>query len=268
MNTYTKIKHSRLKRFIYFPTKYIGHNWARLLNKDIKWNGMVLSARDKNAITLYYSGQLSEIEEKLTKYFLKNLKPKDVLYDVGASYGFYSQFKCEIHTFEPNPTTFSYLKQNTSIANPIALSNKNGLCKFYDTTKSGHSGGSSLIKKVPESFTKSFTEIEVKCMTLDRYAENHNKPTYIKIDVEGAEDLVLEGATETLKRRPIIALEVAINPDYGEFNPLKAARILYKAGYKSYKIDENGDLHLVEKITAQDVENIRGRYGYDNFVFK
>jgi hypothetical protein len=51
--------------------------------------------------------------------------------------------------------------------------------------------------------------INVEALTLDAYAADHDPPTMIKIDVEGAEIEVLKGAQRLISRtRPVLLFEV------------------------------------------------------------
>jgi FkbM family methyltransferase len=154
---------------------------------------------------------------KLTKFLIKNLKENDIFYDIGANYGFYTylalEFCKEVHSFEPIPDVFGYLYKNLNnepkaILNNIALSDKIGDALMYINKIS--TGGSTIIKEVfqknPNNFLK---EIKVPIRTLDDYLKNHNKPTIIKIDVEGAESKVIEGGINFFTRNsPIIIMEV------------------------------------------------------------
>jgi len=76
---------------------------------------IMLQMIDDNAFAFYFFGLLID-EYKLTKFFIKNLKEDDVFYDIGANYGFYtalaSEFCKEVHSFEPNPRIFEYLKES------------------------------------------------------------------------------------------------------------------------------------------------------------
>ena len=65
----------------------------------------------------------------------------------------------------------------------------------------------------------------------------------IKIDVEGAEILVLRGMRQFLTAQPVILLET--------LHPEKASEITaMMAGYSFYRVHETGGLAPVDRITA------------------
>lgn len=228
-------------------------------------------------ITLYLFGLLGDHQEtRLNKFLIKNLPEKTIFYDIGANSGFYSLLveniieNKEIHSFEPVPTTFKYLKKNflfysNVFLNQIAIFNKEDEIDFYDATKTGYPGISSFDNSfINNIFDFKLKKIKVKTTTLDKYCSFHSLPTFIKIDVEGAESYVIEGGTKTLKKtNPVIAMEVFNNNNKPH---LKAIEILYSLGYKSYKINENGELIFIKRLFPE--KEISREDGFDNFIFK
>lgn len=143
-----------------------------------------------------------------------------VLIDVGANCGYFSTryaAQCKkVFSFEPVKGTFSLLKGNikrNGIRNAapfnLGLSDKAGeICiNIYNS-----SGNNSIFERVlpaGHNLKKTGTE-KIKLDTLDNLIGNDKvaPPDIIKIDVEGAELLVLKGAEQTiLKHRPTILLE-------------------------------------------------------------
>jgi len=59
-----------------------------------------------------------------------------------------------------------------------------------------------------EQGTDSHFTVRAKLMSLDQIAYECGFPQFLKIDVEGFEDRALKGATQILRRRPKIAIEV------------------------------------------------------------
>jgi len=199
---------------------------------------------------------------KFTKFLIKNLKENDIFYDIGANYGFYTylalEFCKEVHSFEPIPDVFRYLYKNLNnepkaILNNIALSDNIGDVLMYINKIS--TGGSTIIKEVfqknPNNF---FKEIKVPIRTLDDYLKNHNNPTIIKIDVEGAERKVIEGGVNFFTHNsPIIIMEVWRDD---KNISLKAAEKLIELGFRPYGIDYNGEIFLIDDISSTSELNI------------
>lgn len=143
---------------------------------------------------------LHEIGKK--KLFEKTIKPGSTVYDIGANVGIYtiiSSLLCgesgKVYAFEPISHNLKYLKKHVDLNNlnnvtviEKAVSNINGIIKFEDN-------GDHCTSHI--SFEG---EIEVESLSLDHFVfeKENTPPDYLKIDVEGAEDLVIEGALRTI----------------------------------------------------------------------
>ena len=167
--------------------------------------------------------QIFGFYEKNVRNILKSIHG-DCFYDVGANIGFYSlllrhNFR-RVYAVEPVPSNIGRLKRRLSIRFvknvrlvPIALSDKNGKATFYVNSDSrtmiNNLSASSLFEKfefrscdhAPDR-TYAGSPITVETMTFDSLL---SEPTadLVKIDVEGAEFLVLEGMKESLARQRV-----------------------------------------------------------------
>jgi FkbM family methyltransferase len=274
----------KMERLFFSPNIYITYLWYRfnpIKKRKIRlfW-GKIINIIFKDKLPFFsISGILpGEAEYKLTKFFIKNLKENDIFYDIGANYGFYTylalEFCKEVHSFEPLPDVFQNLKINLEnvncvFLNQVALSNKDSQTRIYLPANSGldTSAGSTIVEETLDKHHYKFSKsLEIETTTLDNYLKNHNKPTIIKLDVEGAESLVIEGGYEFFKNNsPIIAMEVWSSKEGGEIS-MKAVEKLRELGYKSYLINKDGDLELVngDLSLIVDQENLYD----DNFIFK
>ena len=152
--------------------------------------------------------------------YINNLKKNNnnlIICDIGAQSGCFSLLS-KIHqdtiwySFEPVPTSFKLLTKNLEINNiknvntyNIALSNVKGIEKIKIPTNK-HLGLPTLGKNPPH--IKSYYELDVSLDLLDNILEKVN---LVKIDVEGAELLVLDGMKNIIKKnKPVIFLEVAL----------------------------------------------------------
>jgi FkbM family methyltransferase len=112
--------------------------------------------------------------------------------------------------FEPIPDLINALKikyaHSSTEIHDIALSNSIGMSRFnYVISNPAYSG---IQKRKYDNPNEQDIEIKVATNLLDNIIPANLKIDLIKIDVEGGELLVLEGAIETLKRnKPIIIFE-------------------------------------------------------------
>jgi len=134
--------------------------------------------------------------------------------DIGASYGYFSvllnqNFK-KVIAIEPHPKIMNFLRRNTRHLNnvlclKVAVSNKNGFLPLF--LSKINVGGHSLTPSTVDSEIRetSFPEgtkqwIYVKTVTLNSLLRNYEYVDLIKLDVEGAEWYVLEGAENVVNK--------------------------------------------------------------------
>jgi len=138
--------------------------------------------------------------------------------------------------FEPIPELFEKLKIKYQATNctiyPLAISNKKEKVSFnYVISNPSYSG---LKKRKYDRPHETDRQIDVETDTLDNIIPQHIKIDFIKIDVEGAEILVLEGAKRLIKKdHPVIVFEYGIGgSDLYEPNPEKIFNLLNTHGLK------------------------------------
>lgn len=168
-----------------------------------------------NLQELIYEG---EYEPYTTAIFKALVKPGMTIIDIGANNGYYTVLantlmdnKGIVWAFEPDPRSYSDLLYNIEL-NSLknirtackAISNKNGKSIMY--TSPYKTGESSLFKGY---YQTNKIEIEVETVKLDDILEG--EPDIIKIDTEGSELAVLEGAERLLTRckKTKIIMEIA-----------------------------------------------------------
>jgi len=136
--------------------------------------------------------------------------PKRICLDVGANLGlftfFLSRYSRHVHAFEPNPLPLRVLRyvadQNVTI-HQVALSNQTGEAKLV--IPKGRKGWSSNGASVEYDKDQGYL-LRVPSSRIDDLG--YKDIGFIKIDVEGHEMSVLEGARETLSRdRPNLFVE-------------------------------------------------------------
>lgn len=208
--------------------------------------------------------------------------------DIGANTGFYSLLAAtvnpmsKIYSFEPAQGPLYYLSKNVFLNNlekqisvyPIALSSQSGEVMFYEVKNKKYSylpynlGGIGSLK---EDATKM--AYSVKTETLDQFISKNSIPhvDLIKIDTEGTENFILNGADESINKfRPIIICETLFNRiedklevimkrhDYLFFNHENGRLIRVNTlirpqdnGVRDCFFVHPSKVHLIEKFTLQ-----------------
>lgn len=168
----------------------------------------------KNAFFIYqpiyffYKNQNEKIENELIKQLVKK---NDVVVDIGANIGFYTQLfsnlvgdNGKVFAFEPDKKNFERLLKNTKNHSNIiienkAISNHSGIIKLY------HSELNVDHRTYPSS--DALQSYEVECITLDEYFNNQNLAiNFIKIDIQGYEYFALLGMKNILEKNKHLIL--------------------------------------------------------------
>ena len=165
-------------------------------------------------------------EEALLNELILRLNNKNTFWDIGANIRFYSiiiakemKIGSKIFAFEPEQKTFKLLKNNIElneskniVALPYALGDKNGEKVLY-SSDTPNFGAHSFVQRTDYKVKKKGSYIKV--ITGDELIKNMNIeiPDMMKIDVEGAEILVLKGMENLLRNSKLkmILCEVHIN---------------------------------------------------------
>jgi FkbM family methyltransferase len=166
-------------------------------------------------------------EPHVRKWLAEQLRPGHVFFDVGAHHGWMSMWALPlvgkegaVHSFEPSPANLAILEwhRNTNrfadwTIVPKAVSDEDAAARRLFLVDSGDSPMNSLTAGAPGMPLmkgRDITTIPIQTITLDTYcAETRTRPNLVKIDVEGAEGLVLQGARKLLSEsRPTLILAV------------------------------------------------------------
>lgn len=176
-------------------------------------------------------------------YLEKILSPGKVFVDVGANYGVYALVASKlvgetgkVLAFEPTTRSFAILRQNIELngslnvdAFQVALTDTRGKAWLnYGWDPVGNWLGAKPLEKKPGE--------EVQAESLDQLLEENGvgHVDVIKIDVEGAEELVLRGAGRCLTTHsPVVVFE--FNPGCARrlgLSPWGARDLLESLGYE------------------------------------
>ena len=180
-------------------------------------DGSPVYVSHRNRLKLYPAGVRARINHLLRDYRIPFglVKEGDLVVDVGANsgeLGLWVQLRKATYIgFEPDPDAFRALSINNpdSSVFPIALSNKEGILPFHLATSDADS---SLF---PAGGAHQTIPVAVK--TLDsviREQRNSRPIRLLKVEAEGMEPEVLEGAVQTLQRVDFVAVDAG--PERGE----------------------------------------------------
>lgn len=147
----------------------------------------------------------------------RHLRPGDVACDIGANKGSFVYWLSRwvrhgrVVAFEPQPELARDLVNacraigldNVTVEAKAAYSHSGDQDLFVPL---GHGPGASLVHA--ETVAESFTTLSVPVVRLDDYFDGNEKVTLLKIDVEGAELGLLQGAERMLRRHaPLLVFE-------------------------------------------------------------
>ena len=189
---------------------------------------------------------LGKYEPEKTRAVSERVKKNYVIYDIGAHVGYFtvlmsklSGSKGKVFAFEPRPINLLFLKKHLRINNcgNVVLTEScvgatQGDCQF--NTRTGTGTGHVSIDG----------NLKTTMIVLDELYESNDisAPDFIKIDVEGGEFEVLNGAKYIIeKHRPTILLAT-----HSEGLHRQCLLFLEKYDYKFIAIDqEKGDVETI-----------------------
>jgi len=201
-------------------------------------------------------------EPECTFLLAKLIKKGDTVFDIGANFGWYSCHLAhlvgeagQVHIFEPT-SAIDELKSNLTlnkfearcVLNQVALGEKEGTETLFIPEKLG-----TAFASLREHSYGRTQKVCVATQKLDDYVTTNKigDVNFMKIDVEGAEYLVLKGAESVLtKYSPVIMLELQdVHTKCFGYSPEELIIYLGGFGYHLYEIDEK-EIGCVKKVTS------------------
>jgi FkbM family methyltransferase len=171
----------------------------------------------------------AENYDRLINSVVPYLDPERAIFDVGANIGYMSlrlmeriRFRGSCYLFEPVPNlaqlcrqTFASKDFNVNVFNH-GLSDKDGTVKLF-IAQNGNIGWNTIIA---EKSSAGMKPLEIQVRRYDDLGLDAH-PQFIKIDVEGAEYLVLRGMMASLAKwnpLPIILCEIGWGTQHPNWN--------------------------------------------------
>ena len=196
--------------------------FARLLRSDDAriargpGTGLLISGAGENA-----SYALGIAEPEVQEMMQAHLAPGGTFYDVGANVGFFSLIASRlvgeagtVVAFEPVPGTAEMLEANVARnalrnvrVQRVAASDEEGRVEMVV----GEVSQTARLADAPAAAPETAHRVRVRSASIDGMiaAGEIPPPSFVKMDIEGAETLALAGMRRTLRaHRPIVLCEV------------------------------------------------------------
>lgn len=219
-------------------------------------------------------------ERSLIRCIYSLVRQGEICVDIGAEKGYITLHLARavgpsgrVLAFEPDPRALKELSQNlernglSSVVTTysLVLSDKEGACDFHLTSQLGNS------TRFPNKFARQqvIKTITLPTRTLDKVLEeieitpDHYILSFVKIDTEGSEPLILKGCSAVLNSfRPAIWLEInRPSLQEGGFSDAMIEKPLRNAGYTIYRPIEFRDRFLRLKFLYTEVRSLEQEPG-------
>ena len=213
---------------------------------------------------MHISGEVFALNYIAKKYIKKE---KCVLFDVGANRGEYSKLlrevfpKANVYAFEPFPASHRSLERNVAeyginIIN-AGLGSTSAKLKMYNFGEDEQGDPGTIYKSALSDLynARNIVEVQIDIKTLDAFCECQKIEfiDFLKIDVEGHELAVLQGAKTMIKNNKIDFIQF-------EFNELNIiSRVFLKdfyeilPGYNLYRIKNDSLVPMLEYKSINEI---------------
>ena len=210
--------------------------------------------------------------DRLRDVVRRFVRPGQSVLDIGANRGVYTWMMSRqvgpdgrVHSFEPYPgnvgrlTTLSMSRPNISV-HPVALSDSDGEATLR--VPRYHRVAIDALASLRAGIDDDSVPIQVQKRRLDSLMQPEEQAlSFVKCDVEGHEDEVVDGGWRTIERhRPVLAIE--IEQRHRATPMMDLIGRLVEVGYDCFFLDEDG----THPISGFDMERDQLSYLTDEFV--
>jgi len=215
---------------------------------------LALDVTEFTTLPMYFGG--ITYEPQTTEFVRAHLAPGDVFVDVGANHGYFTLLAAAlvgerggVFSFEPNPDTRARLAVHVArngfesrvTVESAALCDTAGSGRLYLSRWPANSGITSLTPS-PENLADGGLSpehtIDVDTDTFDawRAGRKVGRIAIVKMDAEGAEDLIVRGMCASLRAGAVDAVVCETRGDS------EAHRTLLSHGFAATMLEQNGPL--------------------------
>lgn len=225
--------------------------------------------------------------DRLCDVIRRCVRPGQSVADIGANRGVYTWMMSRqvgpdgtVHSFEPYPANFERLNSlamtRANIAvHPVALSDGDGEATLR-VPRHHRVDIDALASLRTTSIDERFVPVHVEKRRLDSLIPPNGHPLgFIKCDVEGHEDEVIDGGWQTITRdRPTMAIEIEQRHRRTPVTDL--VQRIVDVGYDCFFLDDDGshpfaefdiERHQLSYLTEEFVPHAMPRGYANNFLF-
>jgi FkbM family methyltransferase len=191
-----------------------------VIPSPIKIDGHILfyNPSDYLAIAELAAGHEPEVKNTIAQF----LRPGMTMIDAGANIGYFTLFAARmvgpqghVYAFEPVPSTVGFLRKNVEKNGysdrvaivPNAVTDKSSQVRIIlgDTV--------STVSSMFRNDSRGRDFVDVEAVSLDEFFYKQGWPpvNIVKMDIEGAEKLALDGMRELSRRNPELKLIIEVN---------------------------------------------------------
>ncbi len=246
-----------ISRLLFYTLEFTRLGGSRQLEVDLTVRGRPVTLRlnpFNRQFSPFYFHAFKDGYEVTVARSIRHFLPNDgVFVDVGSNWGYFpllfasqEDFRGKIFAFEPVPSTYEDLR---SVIEQAGLGD---MVQPYEMAVGAAEG--SVTMNLPRHSglasidTGGAGAFKVSVTTLDSF--EWERVDVIKVDVEGFEVAVFEGAVATLKRcRPMVVFENGLGEGEDNIRPLT---FLEAQGYQLHFPSIKGDLVEFEAFRAKD----------------
>jgi len=215
---------------------------------------------DKHDSIHYSLAENVELPENISKIIIDACAEGNIVVDVGANIGWHTlEFaklvgeSGKVFAFEPVQENFDLLQKNINENNyqniicvQKAVSNQIKQVTMELSTRIGD-------HRIIEKKNSNEPTIEIDSITLDTFFKNETKIDFLKIDAEGYDFFVLEGAKQIIQENLGIVIFIEFNPyllNLNNVEPKKLLEFLINFGFTVYDIENASN---TQPSTIQDI---------------
>ena len=247
----------------------------RSLKQLYTWRGSATLSVDGGAVRLRFLvdngieaekiALVDEVEEEILRTLLDELRPGDVVFDVGGNIGLFSlpaaaklrALGGRVVSFEPAPLWYRRLCENASLnaldnvdCHNVGLSDRAFTAEMVMRDLQGSGMGSIKTDFAGKLDAADVRSVPVSIVAGEAYmeAKGLSAPNIVKIDVEGAELGVLRGLANVLQRDTCRLLLIEVHPAYLDEPDERVTEVLESYGFT---VERGGDVDDVYHVVAR-----------------